>query len=323
MSKISIVVPVYNVEKYLEKCIGSIINQEYKNIEIILVNDGSTDNSLKICNEYKQQDKRIMVIDKENGGLSDARNAGIEKSTGDYIMFIDSDDWIYCNMVGRLYTLITESNACIAQCDFIKVCNDENVCFNNENKNIKVMDNREALLSIYENRGIKSIVTWNKIYKKKLFDDIRFPKGKIHEDEFTTYRLFDKCKKVIDTNEIMYYYRQREGSIMKSNFSIKRLDAIEAIKERIDYFNNKNYKDLKLMAENQLQFILRSFYLEVYKRDIENKQIYLNRIAKDVKENYIRFIFNKYIGLKSKIIITTMILNKRSFILLAKRKNYV
>lgn len=323
MKTVSIIVPVYNVEKYLDKCIDSIVKQTYKNLEIILVNDGSTDNCLAICNKHKQQDKRIIVVDKENGGLSDARNIGIEIATGKYIMFIDSDDWIDSNMVGRLHTLITKSNACIAQCDFIKVYNDENVFFNNENKNIniKVMDNREALLNIYENHGVKSIVTWNKIYKKELFDYIRFPKGKIHEDEFTTYRLFDKCKKVIDTNEIMYYYRQRDGSIMKSDFSIKRLDAIDAIKERVVYFENKKYKELKLLAENQLQSLLRSFYTTIYNSTIDNKELYLNKIVKEIRKNYFNFISNNYISIKSKILITIISINDSLYYKIYKLKN--
>lgn len=323
MIKISIIVPVYNVERYLEKCIYSIINQTYTNIEIILVNDGSIDNSLKICNKYKEYDSRIIVIDKPNGGLSDARNVGINRASGDYIMFVDSDDWIDLNIVEKLYNLVCENDACIAQCDFVDVYDDSEISLKSEHKNITMMNSNEVLRNIYKENGIKNIVVWNKIYKKELFDNIRFPKGKIHEDEFITYKILDRCSKIVDTNEVMYYYRKRPGSITNSNFNIKKLDSIDAIKERVDYFDNKNYRELKLMAQNQLQFILRSFYLEVYKTDIANKQIYLNRILKDVKENYIRFIFNKYIGLKSKIIITIMILNKQLFIVLDKRRDNV
>lgn len=323
MEKISLIVPIYNVEKYLNRCVDSIIRQTYSEIEIILINDGSTDNCLEICNKYKKQDKRIIVVDKENGGLSDARNAGIEIATGKYIMFIDSDDWIDSNMVNRLYSLISKKDACIAQCDFARVYNDENIYFNNENINIKVMDSKEAMISIYKNNGVKSIVTWNKIYKKELFNTIRFPKGKIHEDEFTTYKLFDKCKKIIDTDEVMYYYRQRDGSIMKSEFSIKRLDVIEAIKERIKYFENKGYKELKLLAENQLQSLLRSFYTTIYNSTIENKELYLNKIVKEIRKNYFKFISNRHVSKKSKILITIISINDGLYYKIYKFKNNI
>lgn len=308
MVKISIIVPIYNVEIYLCKCLDSIIGQTYKNIEIILINDGSTDNCLEICNKYKKRDKRIIVIDKENGGLSDARNTGIEIATGDYLMFIDSDDWIYPDMAQRLYSLVHKNNACIAQCNFIRLYDEKKVNINQEKEEISIMDNKQGLESMYGQNGIKSVVVWNKIYKKKLFDEIRFPAGKLHEDEFTTYKIFDKCEKIVDTNETMYYYRQRSDSIMNKNFSISRFDAIDAIEERINYFKKKDgYLDLKLYTQKQLSFLLRYFYIKTYESDIKKKDMYLKGILYKVKKNYFEFMLNKYISKKAKIIINIML----------------
>lgn len=320
MDKVSIIVPIYNVEGYLSKCLDSIIRQTYSNIEIILVNDGSTDNCLEICNNYKKKDRRIVVIDKENGGLSEARNTGIEISTGKYIMFIDSDDWISINMVEKLYDLIYEANACIAQCDFIRVYDEKQINTSKEKEKIMVMNNRDILKRIYDKNGVKNTVVWNKLYSKKLFDNIRFPVGKLHEDEFTTYKILDSCTKIIDTNEIMYYYRQREGSIVNSEFNIKKLDVITAIEERIDYFNKKGYKDLELYARIQLLNLFRSFYVKIYDSNIENKDCYLKNILYYARKYYFRYIVNNCIDFKSKLIITLFIFTPRIYYIIYKNK---
>ena len=184
--KITIVVPVYKVEKYLRRCIESILQQTYKNIEIILVDDGSPDNCGKICDEYKEKDNRIIVIHKENGGLSDARNAGIDIATGKYIAFIDSDDYVANNFISSLYDVCIKNECEIAQCKFKRVTED----YKEEQKEISettILDGKSAIKEIYGQNDVYTIVAWNKLYLKNLFNDIRYTVGKIHEDESTTY----------------------------------------------------------------------------------------------------------------------------------------
>lgn len=235
---VSIVVPVYNVERYLERCIESIINQTYRNLEIILVDDGSTDSSSEICDLYKSKDERIIVFHKKNEGLSSARNLGLRNATGDYISFIDSDDYINCIFIERLLGLCVDNDADIAQCDFL--CIDE---FSQRlpaiASTITIKQGKEFLKDYCCNYNcVKETVSWNKLQKKQIFDGISFPKGKQHEDEFVSYKLFAKSNKVVTTNEYLYYYMQRQDSIMGKGFSLKSLDGLEALKERINYLEN-------------------------------------------------------------------------------------
>ena len=242
---ISVIVPVYNVEKYLPQCIDSIINQTYKNIEIILVNDGSTDNSLSICNKYKEKDRRIKIINKKNGGLSSARNAGIEKINGPYLCFIDSDDFIDNNMILKLYNLIRNNNSDIAVCNRFQYYDYKkknslipysNCKYFNTN-NYEKIDAMKQLISL-KNFDMSAC---GKLFKSLLFKDISFPVNKLSEDYFIMYKIFEKCNLVTFTNEPLYYYRQRKGSISKN----KKInyDYLDAAKQQMDYIR-KNYKSL-------------------------------------------------------------------------------
>lgn len=311
-TKVSIIVPVYNVEEYLKECIESIINQTHKNLEIILINDGSTDNSLNICKYYETTDSRVKVIDKINEGLSEARNTGVRHSTGEYLIFVDSDDFINEDMVEYLLNILIINKGCIAQCSFKRFSSTYSIEENLLQEEIKVMNNIEALESMHYVNGVDCI-TWNKIYKKHLFEEIKFPIGKIHEDNFTTYKLVDITKKIIVTDRILYYYRQREGSIMNESFNIKKLDAIEACTEKMNYFINKGYKKLIKLSMKELQNKLINSYFDVYSSDIINKNIYLDDIYKNIKENYLRFLFNEYSDILPNIAMTILIVNRKLF----------
>lgn len=230
---VSIVVPIYKVEKYLERCINSICKQTYRNLEIILVNDGSPDNCPKMCDAFAKQDNRITVIHKENGGLSSARNAGIEKAAGEYISFVDSDDWIHEKFIETLLMLCEENDCEISQCDFLFVNNDSIDLPLSHNAELRIFSNEEAVEKCCAGpEAIKYNVAWNKIYLKKLFEDIRYPEGKIHEDEFVTYKLMWKARRIAVTNLYLYNYLQRADSIIGSGFSIRRLDRLQAYRER-------------------------------------------------------------------------------------------
>ncbi len=227
---ISVIVPIYNVEEYLPKCVDSIINQSYKNLEIILVDDGSPDNSPQICDEYAQKDSRIKVIHKENGGLSDARNVGLKASNGEYVSFIDSDDWINADFISELYKGI-ESGVDIAEC--------ATRLFDGEDRTIRVrgaeegkISKSEALIKLITEEGVYPTV-WDKLYKKSIIADIPFAEGKYHEDDFWTWQVLKKANGLYCSEKPMYNYLQRNTSITGSDYSLKRLDGVQARYERM------------------------------------------------------------------------------------------
>lgn len=248
--KISVIVPIYNVEKYLPRCIESIINQSYQELEIILVNDGSTDNGPQICDDYALRDPRIVVIHKKNEGLSEARNSGVKYATGKFITFVDSDDYISEVMCETLFGLMYKNNAEIVECKYKKIYEDKKNRFNESDlkfPNITIFNTKESLKTLMENSDKISQTVWGKLYKKDLISEILFPYGVINEDEYWTYQILGKSKKLVVTDEVLYFYVQREGSIMNKNYSLKRLDCIEALKERCEYMN-KNYPELEELA---------------------------------------------------------------------------
>lgn len=243
-SIVSIIVPVYNVEKYLKKCLDSIIKQTYENLEIILVDDGSTDSSGIICDEYALKDDRIKVIHKKNGGLSDARNVGIDNANGSYLCCIDSDDYVDEEMIQRLYNSVIANGADMSICNFLEV-DDNGIVLPKEQSGI-MGDGVLYKNEFYSPSNIKYFtvftVAWNKLYKREIFDDIRYPYGKIHEDEFVVHKIFDKCNVISCVEKPMYYYLQRSNSIAHSKFSVRKLDLAEALLDQTEYalFNSIN-----------------------------------------------------------------------------------
>ena len=224
--KISVIVPVYNVEQYLERCVDSIINQTYTNLEIILVNDGSTDNSGKLCDELAKKDERIRVIHKENGGLSDARNRGIDEAESDLVGFIDSDDYIDSDMYEVLLKNLNNTDADLSMCALYDVYNNTPEA-QVTNKETWELSSEQAIKMVMEAK-ILSVTAVNKLYRKSLFSDLKFEVGKIAEDAFIMVKLLDKCKKIVATNEKKYYYVHRENSITTQKFSTKFLNVIVA-----------------------------------------------------------------------------------------------
>ena len=240
-SLISIVIPIYNVDKYLKKCIESVLNQTYSNLEIILVDDGSPDNCPQICDEYRKKDSRIKVIHKENGGLSDARNVGIDHAKGEYITFIDSDDYVANDYIEYLYNLIVKYGVDISCCSHLVVYNNgqyHGIDENFDESFDKIMFFQKML---YAKKC--DVTAWAKLYKKDLFNDIRYPKGKIFEDIDTTYKLIDKVKKVACGYSAKYYYMIRKSSITTNGFQDKHYYMIDATLNMCDYL--KKYPELE------------------------------------------------------------------------------
>lgn len=263
MCKISIIVPVYNVERYLDKCISSILEQSFTDFELIIVDDGSKDNSGRICDEYKDRDFRIKVIHQENGGLSAARNIGIEISEGKYVTFIDSDDFIHPNMLEILYNNILENKADISICDYHLVYEDNEMPKDFGDNNLKVYNNIESVKKIVEKSEASMIIACSKLYRISLFDNIRYPFGKYHEDEFVTYKLLYKSTKIVVTDAKLYYYLKRSNSITGSTYSIKRLEKLEALEEAIMFFKNENNKELTYLAEYRYLLNIQIAYYRV------------------------------------------------------------
>lgn len=231
---ISVIVPIYNVKEYFDRCVESIVNQTYKNIEIILVDDGSPDNCPQMCNEWAEKDTRINVIHKENGGLSDARNAGLKIATGEIVSFIDSDDWIELDMFEKMLNRMIEDDSDIVSCGVKWVEEDGNVIRDVTVSNDEVLDMQSAMKELLNDGKLKQHV-WNKIYKFDLIKDVPFEKGKYHEDVFWSYQIVGRAKKVSVVKESFYNYVQRSNSIMGEGFSAKRLDALDANRQRCEY----------------------------------------------------------------------------------------
>lgn len=289
--KISVIVPIYKVEEYLHRCIDSIINQTYTNLEIIIVDDGSPDNCPMICDEYAKKDSRIRVIHKKNGGLSDARNAGLEIATGEYIGFVDSDDWIHKDMYHILYKNIIEKDADIAECSIKKERNyieDFDIPYKYDIFSYTKLDAMGALIS----EDIIKQTVWNKLYRKKVIDSIMFEKGKLHEDEFWTYQVLNKCEKLVHMEIDLYYYFQREDSIMGERYSIKRLDAIEGRYKRYLFIKEK-YPSLTSKAKKNL-FFISIYYLQQAINDSDKES--LDKSYKSIKKyiSTLNFRFNDY-----------------------------
>ena len=330
MPEISVIVPVYNVEKYVGRCIDSILNQTFTDFELILVNDGSTDNSGVLCDKYAKSDDRIKVIHKENGGLSDARNCGIDESLGEYLSFIDSDDWVENNFLKTLYDNAIKHKAEIVIVNLHKVLDDKH----EQSVPINEMccSGREALNYLYGEQSIYTNVAWNKLYKKSLFKNIRYPVGRTHEDGFTTYMLLDLCNNVYFSNYDAYCYYQRSDSIMNSMFTQNRIDEYFVYCERRKYFEKNNLEELFIENERTILACIKSLTIKIYESDWNQKlkRKYYRIFEKDVRENYknIRTIFSRKQKAQNDIYILSAylyaILNRvksRIWVLLKKYRN--
>lgn len=280
--KVTAIVPIYNVEKYLERCVDSILLQTYKNIEVILVNDGSTDNSLQYCNKYKNQDNRVIIIDKQNGGLSDARNAGLKQATGDYVCFIDSDDFILPTMIEMMVKQLIEDQADICVCDMEYLYDNGTKTFASggaiEKTSIKEMP---SLIRINNS-------ACNKLFKTEMFSDVKFPVGKFYEDLATIPILIYKAKCVTKVHEPFYVYFQRSGSIAHTA-SKKIFEIYEAIHDCIRYVENHGNENA-IIEELYHLYILHGLDLTTLRiKDFDDQSIvpeYLIENMENLKKYY-------------------------------------
>ena len=277
---VSVIIPVYNVKDYLSRCVDSVLSQTYNNLEIWLVDDGSTDGCSEICDEYVKNDERIRVIHKENGGLSDARNAALDAMKGDYLMFVDSDDFIHKDMISSLISILKDHDADMVFCDMIE--GQESVFPPDDPNNIKKTEqfdkeNRYDLLYNEKYRHIAD-TAWGKLYKKEVYQDIRFPKGKIHEDEFVIHHVLSKCSKIVYFPHMYYYHFERKTSITQKAYSLSRLDVVAALEDRCSFFEE--------YGEEQYVFLSKRDYL----RKVQYHYYSLKKFFPAEKEKYGRIM---------------------------------
>lgn len=282
MPLISVVVPVYNVEKYLNRCVDSILNQTFTDFELILVDDGSPDNCGKICDEYKEKDSRIKVIHKKNGGRSDAKNSGIElvlnESISEWIAFVDSDDWIHPRYFEFLLKAAIENNVSIVACEYAKAKEYTSFPIVEFHSNVCSME------KFWMSHNVVSVVPWGKLYKKKDFTGIRYPIGKIHEDVFTTHKILFKYNDIAFVNEELYYYFTNPEGIMNSKWTPKRLDALTAIQSEIDFFDKKGMLLLKNYERKVYVTVACGQINDILLSDIkDDKKKYLHFLRKQVR----------------------------------------
>lgn len=280
---VSIIIPVYNVKKYLEKCITSVQQQSYSKLQIILVDDGSTDGSSVICDYYAKKDNRIKVIHKTNGGLSSARNVGLEHATGDFLAFVDSDDYIESDMIERLLEQAIENNVDIVQCGINYVCEKGNILSKKNCEEYKYETNSEILEAFFEEKI--SVMVWNKIYRTEYIKDIRMIEGKNNEDNMYTIDVLIRTNKVICIPEAFYNYTQRANSITKTSFTDKKLDSIYAGQYVINVC--EKYKpEYVIHAKINLCLIDYYLYFDLLHSKVTNNKKYKEIIILNFKENY-------------------------------------
>lgn len=240
---VSVIVPIYGVEEYLDKCINSIINQTYTNLEIILVDDGSEDACPQICDNFAQKDTRVKVIHKKNGGLSDARNTGIDNATGQYFIFVDSDDWVESTMVEHLLSACKKYDVKLASCARY-ITDGQSISAIAFNSKERVYTAEEALNEILSGKAM-DVAAWDKIYARELFEQIRYPVGENNEDIAIFYKIVHLARCIAHTGTSEYYYRNRPGSITKLKYSIEARKVIEKNLDSIEAFIDEKYPSCK------------------------------------------------------------------------------
>lgn len=289
MYKISIIVPVYNAEKFLHKCINSIVNQSFTNIEILLINDGSTDNSLDICYRYANIDNRIIVLNKENGGVASARNLGLDNANGDFIGFVDSDDYLHQDMYSKLIEAIQETDACIVECGYYKVVADNKIPIAVQMKEEIIEGHYESSLRYISQQNIQNFL-WNKLYKQNLFESIRIPDLRYSEDFIANINLHFKCERKTVISDCLYYYVKHKDSVVNKKFSNYHYDNIKAGEMALEFYKNRFSGSLVNYVYINLLLRIRSLYLLMSASDYNKEDA---KVLKSKYKQYFKEIKNK------------------------------
>lgn len=318
---ISIIVPVYNVESYLRRCVDSILAQTYTDFELILVDDGSPDGCPVICDEYATKDDRITVIHKQNGGLSDARNAGLDIARGKYIGFVDSDDSISPYMYERLIDLLEKNDADIAATGFLNIDQDGNVVAEYPKLECEKVYCRKDYIDCFYPQIKWHIMTCacNKLYRRRLFDNLRYPVGRVYEDSFVQLPLFDSCNRIaVSTEHDYYYYSTRAGSIMNSSYSKKMFQLIELSMSQYSFFVDKAIKTQQdyALATYVTNYMINFFAVYMTRKDFRYD---FSPYRKQFRSYIGKILSNPQICRMKKINVLLMYINKKAAYRLAKK----
>jgi glycosyltransferase involved in cell wall biosynthesis len=317
ITKVSIIVPVYNVEVYLRRCIDSILAQKFRDYELILVNDGSTDGGGKLCDEYALQYSNVRVIHKPNGGLSSARNAGLEVADGEYFAFVDSDDFIHPEMIGTLHELARAHSSDVVMCHYVRT-SEEQVSHElgsaaakfSHFTNVQAID---KLLRVDEDhqygktKGLHWVLSWNKLYKRHLFDDLRYKDGVLFEDVHIIHRLLYKCSKITYIQQPLYYYYQRPGSIVNSAFTMRKADKVYALEDRAIFLRSVGEAQLYRRA---LKTYLEVFYWYYYKavRECGHEKVQIAKLKRSLRKWLLQLLANPLISWKQRMLLLLFLL---------------
>lgn len=312
--ELSIIVPVYNTENYLVECLNSLKNQTAENLEFIIVDDGSSDNSLEISKKFEKDDHRFRVFSKTNGGLSDARNYGLQMASGEYVGFVDSDDYISSNFCECIMKTMRD-NACEIGVAAIQHVDESGKllklrCISSE---VTVLKGEKGIEELLFSQRISNSVC-NKIFDKKLFKNIKFPYGKLYEDEYVTYKLFDLASNVVVCSDALYYYRYNPYSITHNEFSERELDRVIASEEKVK-FCKKKYPQLTHLAKKYLVYDCIMMLSKMNKYDSKYDEYILSNIRK-----YLLVFISGRNSWKGKMFATVAALNPKLAILITKGK---
>ena len=316
----SIIIPVYKVEKYLETCVESVLKQTQQDFEIILVDDGSPDRCPQICDDLLKRDERIHVLHKQNGGLSSARNAGMRIAQGEYYFFLDSDDYLHPQTLEILQNIAIKES-CDIVCSNYLITDQRKISFDpiEYMVNYECFSGQEALKKMYDPSLGMSVIACAKLYRSKLFTQVSFPEGCLHEDEFTTYKLYFRANKIAYIDKKLYYYYQNTESITRSTYILERLVVLRAFKERMDFFKVEKLVDPYYMTQRLYVIQLMEHYYQVSKMQGNHKEICL-KLKNELLAQMKSVKYNPYFLFKHKLSHLAFILSPALFHYIYEKK---
>lgn len=313
---VSIIVPVYNVEKYLRECVDSILAQTYRNLEVLLIDDGSPDRSGAICDEYAAADPRVRVIHQANAGAATARNTGLNIAAGELISFIDSDDFIAENMIEIMADHMRREQADLVICN-VAPCYDRNNIWSCESP---IVDQTYSLEAFIKKEQVwQYMIPCNKLYRRHLFDHIRFPDGFIYEDNATSHRILGQCRTIVTITDALYFYRQNPESVMHSTTSIKLTDNLSALADKLQYAYDRGWVELFHSASCRYAHMFFDLYFRFPKND-ENRK-YFDRVDLSLKNALPYLLRSSGVSLRHKVYLSIIRISPRLFLLLQRLVN--
>lgn len=302
MVKVSVIIPVYNSENLLETCVQNVLEQTFGDFELILVNDGSTDGSGRVCDLLAKRDKRMKVIHKKNGGASSARNAGLDVAQGEFICFVDSDDIVSKKLLETALRYQSESGSDIVEFGIKYIDDVQEYVFDSVDFKMQIFNGKDMIKKIYQDTFGGTIYLWDKLYKKDLFDTLRFEEGRICEDTIIMPLLYDRANTVCVINTQLYLYYQSSGSVMRSEFSLKRVDAVYALEKNREYYLEKNYSQELQWLDNTYAFVLLKIARSVKEHFGKENEAY-QMLKKRFKSRFKSYLKNKTFSSKQKILL--------------------